>query len=47
MVMPNCSRYTGAGINEIEGIAPDVTVDWSTVTPDEMPSLLAGLFDRR
>ena len=47
IMMPNCSRYTGAGINEIEGIAPDVTVDWSTVTPDEMPGLLAGLFDRR
>ena len=44
IMVPNCSRYTGEGINEIEGIAPHVTVDWSTTTGNDMPKLLASLF---
>ena len=47
IMMPNCSRYTGEGINEIEGIAPDVPIDWSITTATEMPVLLARPFERR
>jgi C-terminal processing protease CtpA/Prc len=28
-MMPNCSRYTREGINQIEGLEPDVSYDWS------------------
>jgi C-terminal processing protease CtpA/Prc len=47
IMVPNCSRYTGDGINEIEGIAPDVSIDWSTAKGAEMPALLQRLFKRR
>ncbi len=42
IMVPNCSRFTGEGVNEIEGITPDVTVDWASLKPDEV----APLFDR-
>lgn len=45
IMVPNCSRYTSEGINEIEGIAPDVTIDWSAVQPEEVPALLGKLFE--
>ena len=47
IMVPNCSRYTGEGINEIEGIAPHVTVDWSATKGTDMPALLEGLFKAR
>lgn len=33
--VPNCSRYTKAGLNEVEGLAPDVAIDWGLATPKE------------
>ncbi len=47
IMVPNCSRYTGEGINEIEGIAPHVTVDWSATKGADMPAVLEGLFRPR
>lgn len=47
IMVPNCSRYTGEGINEIEGIAPHVTIDWSSTKGADMPALLASLFKPR
>lgn len=29
VMIPNCSRYTADGINQIEGLVPDVAYDWS------------------
>ena len=29
VMMPNCSRYTANGINQIEGLTPEVAFDWS------------------
>ncbi|HEX9954745.1 MAG TPA: S41 family peptidase [Allosphingosinicella sp.] len=34
LMVPNCSRYTKAGLNEVEGLAPDVAVDWGLSTPE-------------
>lgn len=28
-MMPNCSRYTAEGVNQIEGLQPDVKFDWA------------------
>ncbi len=47
IMVPNCSRYTSDGINEIEGIAPDVPIDWGTVEAGEIAGLLSGLFEPR
>ena len=47
IMVPNCSRYTREGINEIEGIAPTVVVDWSTTSAAAMPALLDSLFKAR
>lgn len=44
VMMPNCSRYTAEGINEIEGIAPTVAVDWATAAPAEVPAVLDRAF---
>ena len=44
LMMPNCSRYTAEGINEIEGIAPMVPVDWATLPPDDVPAFLDKAF---
>lgn len=44
IMVPNCSRYTGEGLNEIEGIAPDVPVDWALVEAKDFAPLLARLF---
>lgn len=47
LMVPNCSRYTRDGINEIEGIAPDVPVDWSGLAANDVPALLQRLFAPR
>ncbi len=44
IMVPNCSRYTGDGINEIEGIAPNVAIDWMVLRPEKSLAALAGLF---
>jgi hypothetical protein len=44
VMMPNCSRYTAEGVNEIEGIAPTVAVDWATLAPAEVPLMLDRAF---
>lgn len=31
LIMPNCSRYTAAGLNEIEGRSPDISIEWSSL----------------
>lgn len=44
IMVPNCSRYTLEGINEIEGIAPNVTIDWMTLSPAGAAAKLRELF---
>ena len=44
LMMPNCSRFTRDGTNEIEGQAPDVAIDWQTLKPADVPTTLAKLF---
>lgn len=44
IMMPNCSRYTAEGVNEIEGIAPMLPVDWATLPPADVPALLDKAF---
>ena len=44
IMVPNCSRYTADGINEIEGIPPHVAIDWMTLTPEKSAAALASLF---
>lgn len=44
VMMPNCSRYTGEGINEIEGIAPTHAVDWAVLAPDQVMATLDPAF---
>jgi len=44
IMVPNCSRFTREGINEIEGIAPDVDVDWVGLRPADVPALLDRIF---
>ena len=41
VMMPNCSRYTAEGSNQIEGLEPDVTFEWSRSPPE-----LAAVLDR-
>lgn len=44
IMVPNCSRYTADGINEIEGIPPNVAMDWMTLTPEKSAAALERLF---
>lgn len=44
VMMPNCSRYTADGINEIEGIAPDIVVEWAALSSEAVPNLLETIF---
>lgn len=44
IMMPNCSRFTGDGSNEIEGIAPDIEVEWTKIEAEDYPALLDRLF---
>ena len=43
-MVPNCSRYTHEGMNEIEGISPDRPVQWMTLRPEDAPAVLRSLF---
>ena len=47
VMMPDCSRYTRDGVNEIEGITPNVAIDWMTLTPANAAGALRGLFANR
>lgn len=44
LMIPNCSRFTRDGVNEIEGQAPDLPIDWQTLSPAEVPATLDRLF---
>jgi hypothetical protein len=44
LMMPNCSRFTRDGTNEIEGQAPDVAIDWATLKPTDVEAALSSLF---
>lgn len=39
VMMPNCSRFTLDGVNEIEGLEPDIRLDWSR------PDAVRGFMD--
>lgn len=38
-MMPNCSRYTAEGVNQIEGLTPAVPYDWSAGVSELMEAL--------
>ena len=42
--IPNCSRFTRDGTNEIEGQAPDLIIDWQQLKPEDVPATLNALF---
>jgi hypothetical protein len=44
IMVPNCSRYTREGVNEIEGIPPTVALDWMTLTPEKATAALERLY---
>ena len=44
LMIPNCSRYTGDGTNEIEGQKPDLAIDWPATKPSEIAATLDELF---
>ena len=44
IMVPNCSRYTREGVNEIEGIPPTVALDWMALTPEKTAAALARLY---
>lgn len=44
LMMPNCSRFTRDGVNEIEGQKPDLAIDWPTLKPEQVPATLDALF---
>jgi hypothetical protein len=44
LMMPNCSRFTRDGTNEIEGQTPDVAIDWATLRPADVAATLSILF---
>ena len=44
LMIPNCSRFTSDGINEIEGQAPDLAIDWQQIKRDDVPAVLDALF---
>lgn len=44
LMIPNCSRFTRDGINEIEGQAPDRAIDWQQLTPEQVRPALEALF---
>ena len=39
VMMPNCSRYTAEGVNQIEGLEPDVAFDWAAPPAELLPLL--------
>lgn len=42
--MPNCARFAAAGVNEIEGIDPDVPAELSDMTAEEFLPLFERAF---
>lgn len=44
LMIPNCSRYTRDGTNEIEGQKPDLAIDWKVTKPADIPATLEALF---
>jgi len=46
IMMPNCSRFTQDGRNEIEGIAPDFEVNWAGTEAADYPALLDRMLAR-
>lgn len=44
LMMPNCSRHTRDGINEIEGQKPDLAIDWPMLKPENVRASLDALF---
>lgn len=44
LMIPNCSRFTRDGTNEIEGQAPDLSIDWQQLKPEDVPATLDALF---
>jgi hypothetical protein len=46
-MVPNCSRYTHEGVNEIEGIPPTVALDWMTLSPEKSADRLDELFSAK
>ena len=44
LMMPNCSRYTRDGLNEIECIPPTVPLEWTIMTPEQPVDALRSLF---
>jgi hypothetical protein len=44
LMMPNCSRFTRNGVNEIEGQAPDLFIDWQQLRPSDVADTLDALF---
>lgn len=44
LMIPNCSRFTRDGANEIEGQAPDLSIDWQQLKPEDVPATLNALF---
>lgn len=44
LIMPNCSRFTRNGVNEIEGQAPDLAIDWQQLKPADVEVRLDTLF---
>lgn len=46
LMIPNCSRFTRDGTNEIEGQRPDVPIDWQAIKPSDVPARLNALFPR-
>lgn len=47
LMMPNCSRFTRDGVNEIEGQKPDLAIDWATLQPKAVKASLDALFSIR
>jgi C-terminal processing protease CtpA/Prc len=44
LMIPNCSRIRKDGTNEIEGVTPDVSIDWQRLEPADVAATFARLF---
>ena len=44
LMMPNCSRFTRDGTNEIEGQMPDVAIEWAKLKSEDVKATLSSLF---
>jgi hypothetical protein len=45
--MPDCARFRLNGMNEIEGIAPDVPLAWSDLGGSERARAVVEVLSRR